>query len=196
MVVELSVSLSESRREKCVRHIYFFKVQFTRKLIQKEASTVIIPKWVNFAKIFRYTQYFVVKQSNSRVLKAFSQNKAEHLFFLPGYFSIGCWRDQPERALPSLEGIFPMLDGNDYKARKLPIKKCATIARVQGFPAFALENGGQCLGGKDILQTYNMYGASSACEADGRGGPWSMEVYKFTSKLFIMCGQNSANPVF
>lgn len=73
-----------------------------------------------------------------------------------------------------------MLDGNDYKARKFPIKKCATIAKVQGFPAFALENGGQCLGGKDILQTYNMYGASRACQADGRGGPWSMEVYKFT----------------
>ena len=78
-----------------------------------------------------------------------------------------------------------MLDGNDYKARKFPIKKCATIAKVQGFPAFALENGGQCLGGKDILQTYNMYGASRACQADGRGGPWSMEVYKFTSELFI-----------
>lgn len=98
----------------------------------------------------------------------------------PGYFSIGCWRDQPERALPSLEGIFPMLDGNDYKFRKFAIKKCATIAKVQGFPAFAIENGGQCLGGKDILQTYNMYGASRACKVDGRGGPWSMEVYKFT----------------
>ena len=77
-----------------------------------------------------------------------------------------------------------MLDGNDYKFRKFAIKKCATIAKVQGFPAFAIENGGQCLGGKDILQTYNMYGASRACKVDGRGGPWSMEVYKFTSKLF------------
>lgn len=75
-----------------------------------------------------------------------------------------------------------MLDGNDYMSRKFAIKKCSTIARVQGFPAFALENSGQCLGGKDILQTYNMYGASSACKPDGRGGPWSMEVYKFTSK--------------
>ena len=98
------------------------------------------------------------------------------------YFSIGCWRDQPERTLPSLEGILAMLDGNDYMLGKFAIKKCSTIARVQGFPAFALENGGQCLGGKDILQTYNMYGASSACKTDGRGGPWSMEVYKFTSK--------------
>lgn len=76
-----------------------------------------------------------------------------------------------------------MLDGNDYKARKFAIKKCSTIAKVQGFPAFALENGGQCLGGKDILQTYNMYGASGACKPDGRGGPWSMEVYKFASRL-------------
>ena len=97
------------------------------------------------------------------------------------YFSIGCWRDQPERTLPSLEGIFAMLDGNDYMSRKFAVKKCSTIARVQGFPAFALENSGQCLGGEDILQTY-MYGASSACKPDGRGGPWSMEVYKFTSK--------------
>lgn len=104
-------------------------------------------------------------------------NRTKHA---PDYFSIGCWRDQPERALPSLEGIFPMLDGNDYMLRKFAIKKCSTIARVQGFPAFALENSGQCLGGKDILQTYSMYGASSACKPDGRGGPWSMEVYKFT----------------
>ena len=110
------------------------------------------------------------------------QVNERHCISSTDYFSIGCWRDQPERALPSLEGIFPMLDGNDYMLRKYAIKKCSTIARVQGFPAFALENSGQCLGGKDILQTYNMYGASSACKADGRGGPWSMEVYKFTSE--------------
>lgn len=107
------------------------------------------------------------------------------LILLSDYFSIGCWRDQPQRSLPSLEGIFPMLDGNDYKARQFAIKKCSVIARVQGFPAFALENGGQCLGGKDILETYNMYGASGACKRDGKGGPWSMEVYKFISMLAL-----------
>lgn len=104
-------------------------------------------------------------------------------FFGIDYFSIGCWRDQPERALSSLEGIFPILDGGDYKMRKFAIRKCAMVARHQGFPAFALENGGQCLGGKNILAMYNMYGPSGACLADGKGGPWSMEVFKFKSKI-------------
>ena len=98
-----------------------------------------------------------------------------------GYFSIGCWRDQPERALSSLEGIFPVLDGN-YKIRKFAIKKCSTVARIQGFPAFAIENGGNCLAGKNVLQTYDMYGPGGACKPDGKGGPWSMEVYKFSSE--------------
>jgi hypothetical protein len=66
--------------------------------------------------------------------------------------------------------------------RKFAIRKCAQVARVQGFYAFAIENGGHCLGGKNILQTYSMYGPSRACRQHGKGGPWSMEVYKFTSK--------------
>ncbi|KAK3727905.1 hypothetical protein QZH41_017735, partial [Actinostola sp. cb2023] len=99
------------------------------------------------------------------------------------FFSIGCWRDQPERALNSLEGIFPILDGNDYIRRKYAIRKCAQISRVQGFPAFAIENGGHCLAGKNVLQTYSMYGPSRGCKQDGKGGPWSMEVYKFTGKI-------------
>ena len=53
------------------------------------------------------------------------------------------------------------------------------VAWQQRFLAFAVENGGQCYGGKDILRTYNMYGPSQGCKKDGKGGPWSMEVYKF-----------------
>ncbi|EDO35755.1 predicted protein [Nematostella vectensis] len=97
-----------------------------------------------------------------------------------GYFSIGCWRDEPDRALASMESIFPILDGADYKNRRFSVRKCAQVARVQGFPAFAVENGGQCLGGKNIMQKYHKYGASHECRRDGKGGPWSMEVYKFT----------------
>ena len=70
--------------------------------------------------------------------------------------------------------------------RKFAIKKCAMVARRQGFPAFALENGGQCLGGKNILAMYNMYGPSGACRPDGKGGPWSMEVFKFKRKMYFL----------
>ena len=70
--------------------------------------------------------------------------------------------------------------------RKFAIKKCAMVARRQGFPAFALENGGQCLGGKNILAMYNMYGPSGACRVDGKGGPWSMEVFKFKRKVIFL----------
>lgn len=144
----------------------------------------------DFGKVYNLCQYIQLFSKFAKLYNLslrrsrFLQLSSIRLLSL-GFFSIGCWRDQPERALPSLEGIFPILDGNDYMHRKYAIRKCAQVARVQGFFAFAIENGGHCLGGKNILQTYSMYGASRACKQDGKGGPWSMEVYKFTSKLFF-----------
>ena len=57
--------------------------------------------------------------------------------------------------------------------------KCARIAKLKGFPGFALENGGQCYSEKDILNKYETYGASPTCGSDGKGGLWSFNVYKF-----------------
>jgi hypothetical protein len=41
---------------------------------------------------------------------------------------VGCYRDTEDRAIPTLEGTDPILDG-DYKSRQNAIAKCADAAR-------------------------------------------------------------------
>lgn len=41
--------------------------------------------------------------------------------------------------------------------------KCAEVALTQNFAMFALQNGGQCFGGKDAEKTFRKYGTSTAC---------------------------------
>ena len=91
---------------------------------------------------------------------------------------MGCWRDYPDRIVPSLENTSNLLK-NGYRIRQDSIKKCAQVAHEQGFVAFALENGGQCFSGSQLLQRYKMYGHSMDCGKDGRGGDYAMEVYVF-----------------
>ncbi|XP_078616566.1 uncharacterized protein LOC144884896 isoform X2 [Branchiostoma floridae x Branchiostoma japonicum] len=95
------------------------------------------------------------------------------------YISLGCWRDTSDRAIPTLEGTDPRLDG-DYKSRENPIEKCYQVALSRGFPVFALQNGGWCAGSADGLNTYDRYGPSTTCASDGEGGPWGNEVYRIT----------------
>lgn len=80
--------------------------------------------------------------------------------------------------VPSLENTSILLQ-DGYKVRQDSIKKCAKIAKEQGFDGFALENGGQCFGGQNLLQRYKRHGRSRDCANDGRGGDYAMEVYTF-----------------
>ena len=98
-----------------------------------------------------------------------------------GYKSLGCWRDDPERIVPSLENTSPLLQ-NGYRVRDDSVKKCAKVAKEQGFTGFAVENGGQCFGGLALLNRYTMYGRSRDCAKDGRGGDYAMEVYRFSGE--------------
>lgn len=97
---------------------------------------------------------------------------------LSAYRSLGCWRDDPERVVPSLENTSSRLkDG--YRVRADPVKKCAQVAKEQGFAAFSVQNGGQCFGGLELLKKYKKYGRSRDCANDGRGGDYAMDVYQF-----------------
>ncbi|XP_035695838.1 uncharacterized protein LOC118429462 [Branchiostoma floridae] len=96
------------------------------------------------------------------------------------YISLGCWKDGANRAIPTLEGSDPRLDGS-YRARANAIEKCYQVARSRGFPMFAVQHGGWCAGSADGLNTYNKYGPSTTCAADGEGGFWGNEVYKITA---------------
>ncbi|XP_078579894.1 A disintegrin and metalloproteinase with thrombospondin motifs 20-like [Branchiostoma floridae x Branchiostoma japonicum] len=100
----------------------------------------------------------------------------------PDYSSLGCWTDTADRAIPTLEGTDPRLDG-DYIARVNPIEKCYMVARSRGFSVFAVQNGGWCAGSADGHDTYDKYGSSSACVADGEGGPYGNNVYQITDPL-------------
>ncbi|XP_019637289.1 PREDICTED: uncharacterized protein LOC109479741 [Branchiostoma belcheri] len=95
------------------------------------------------------------------------------------YTSLGCWSDSADRAIPTLEGTDPRLDGK-YRKRTDPIGKCYQVAYSRGFTVFAVQDSGQCFGSADAHNTYNKHGPSIKCKADGEGGPWAIEVYQIT----------------
>ncbi|KAI8481126.1 Retinoschisin [Branchiostoma belcheri] len=98
----------------------------------------------------------------------------------PKFTSLGCWRDKySSRAIPILEWTHPRLTGI-YRLRRNAIEKCYRVARSRGYTVFALQHGGQCLGGRNAHNTYKKYGSSTACAADGEGGDWANEVYQIT----------------
>ncbi|XP_066300147.1 uncharacterized protein [Branchiostoma lanceolatum] len=100
------------------------------------------------------------------------------------YTSLGCWRDTSDRAIPTLEGTDPSLNEN-YWERLNPIDKCYLVALSHGFPMFAVQDSGECFGSADGLNTYQKYGPSMACAADGEGGDWANDVYQITEQTTV-----------
>ena len=100
---------------------------------------------------------------------------------LPGFKTIGCYKDRSNRAIKSLEGTDPILDGS-YVSRKHPIAKCAVAAVKKGYNIFAVQNGGWCAASATAPQTFDKYGKSTACKGDGEGGGWANQVYVIKGK--------------
>lgn len=94
---------------------------------------------------------------------------------------MGCYLDTPDRAIPLLEAIGPQLDGS-YMQRAAAIRRCANAAHQLKIDVFAVQNGGQCFGGPEANLSYNKYGNSTRCANNGRGGPWSNQVFKINRK--------------
>jgi len=80
------------------------------------------------------------------------------------FTDVGCFLDKWIRAVPTLEGNHPLLMDSDYKTRGDPLQKCAEAALEKGLKLFALQNGGQCFGGKTGELRYNIYGKSDGCK--------------------------------
>ena len=95
-----------------------------------------------------------------------------------GYRSVGCYKDDSNRAITIVEGTDPILDGS-YHSRKNPIAKCAATALRKGYTMFAVQDGGHCQTSATAAQTFDKYGVSDACRADGEGGPMANHVYSF-----------------
>lgn len=65
--------------------------------------------------------------------------------------------------MESLEGKHSQLKQHDYKMRVNALMKCAEAADDQDLKLFALQNGGQCFGGKNAENTYRKLGPSTEC---------------------------------
>ncbi|XP_013398607.1 uncharacterized protein LOC106165058 [Lingula anatina] len=104
------------------------------------------------------------------------------------YIKLGCWADTSNRAIPTLEGKDPILDGS-YRARRNAIEKCYQAARKRGYKYFALQHSGWCASSCNAGQTYMKYGPSTHCQADGEGGPWANQLYQITGGS--ECGDGS-----
>ena len=52
----------------------------------------------------------------------------------------------------------------NYKLREDPLRKCAIAALEKKMKLFAIENGGQCLGGVSITSSYKKYGEAHHCK--------------------------------
>ena len=103
------------------------------------------------------------------------------MWYISGYETVGCYKDTSNRAISTLEGTDPILDGS-YGTRKDPIAKCAVAAMRKGYSMFAVQHGGWCAGSIIAPYTFNKYGRSSACKPDDEGGPLANQVYVIKGK--------------
>ena len=101
-----------------------------------------------------------------------------------------CYRDTGNRAIRTLEGTDPILDGR-YWTRKDSIAKCAVAAMRKGYSMFAVQHGGWCAASDTAPQTFNKYGKSTACGGDGEGGGWANQVYLMSQ--YSLCVPYSDN---
>ncbi len=88
------------------------------------------------------------------------------------YSSVGCYRDQANRALAPNEGD-PLLDGT-YQTRQNPIEKCYNVAKAKNHRYFAIQDGGWCASGNG--EDYKKYGPATNCTG-GEGGTYANDVY-------------------
>jgi len=117
-----------------------------------------------------------------KMLKAFLIMVLPLLAILPNaygiqYKKLGCFKDEAERAILSLEGTNPVLDG-PYRSRTNTVEKCYKAALSNGYKVFAVQDDGQCMSSATAEKTYNKYGTSTACAASGKGGPMANNVYQ------------------
>ena len=91
---------------------------------------------------------------------------------VPRYTSLGCWKDETNRAIKGYEGA-------------LGINGCYERSKSKHFDTFAVQNGRNCFTSPTASDTYKIYGPSTDCSSDGTGGYWSQEVYKIGMTIII-----------
>ena len=97
--------------------------------------------------------------------------------------SLGCFKDTGRRAIPGVDGRYPIVRGY-YRKRADALKKCAAVAMRFGYRAFAVQHQGWCATGPRAHVTYGKYGRSNRCR-NGKGGPWANDVYRVYGKFLV-----------
>jgi len=85
--------------------------------------------------------------------------------------------DGGNRAIQPIEGKHPLLKDH-YPLRTDAYDKCLKATLSFGYKVFALQAGGWCASASDAEDTYDKYGQSNGCSADGEGGGVASQVYK------------------
>ncbi|CAB3981271.1 Collagen alpha-4(VI) chain [Paramuricea clavata] len=117
------------------------------------------------------------KESSSITSKQLSSDDNK----VRAYRNVGCYKDALPRAVPSLEGSDPILNGY-YKNRHDAVEKCAHVAKSRGYQLFTIQNGGFCSSGPMAHRTFQVYGPASKCKG-GLGGKWASDVYIFNGLI-------------
>nr|XP_039248870.1 uncharacterized protein LOC120326615 [Styela clava] len=97
---------------------------------------------------------------------------------------LGCWKDTRIRSIPSVDKYLIEKYGA-YESRKNAVEKCAQYAKSKGYTVFAVQNGGNCRTSSRAEDTFDKYGPSSSCGANGNGGSWSNQVYQFKPTMEV-----------
>ena len=80
---------------------------------------------------------------------------------------LGCFKDTEVRAIPTLEGQDPVLDG-DYTTRQDAARKCALAAAKRDHKVYAVMFDGQCSSGADTAKNFAKFGhGQTECSAMG-----------------------------
>ncbi|XP_047127481.1 uncharacterized protein LOC105849214 isoform X1 [Hydra vulgaris] len=107
--------------------------------------------------------------------------------------NLGCWKDELNSAMTTLEGSSTILDGF-YRNRADAIKKCYEAAKERGFTIFDVRDGGYCSACND--GAYRKGGLSNLCNENGKGNVMSNQAYIITEKLlykYAGCWKDSSS---
>jgi len=78
---------------------------------------------------------------------------------------LGCFHDSQARAIPSLEGQDPVLDG-DHTTRRDAVRKCALAAKKREHKVYVVMSNGQCSSGADTAKNFARFGhGENGCSA-------------------------------
>ena len=97
---------------------------------------------------------------------------------------LGCFTDSQTRAVPSLEGQDPVLDG-DFTTRQDAGRKCALAAKKREHKVYVIMSDGQCSSGADTAKKFAKFGhGETECSAMGaKNKVYNLDAYSIDGMI-------------